>query len=91
MAKVQHTIKLAGCKSDNTVAKTHEAFQVVSFMHPNFKVNTYEMGYAMVETAKGSYKLDLHNSIENLYTGFCNGVKCHFSKKKIVGKLIYWS
>jgi len=91
MPKTQHTIKLAGLLSNGSTAKTHEAWQVVGFASDNFKVSVYAAGYAIVETAKGSYQLGLHDTIEDLYTGICNGVKCHFTKKKIVGKLIYWA
>ena len=89
--KVQHTIKLSGCKSDFTIAKAHEASQVIAFMNPNFRVDTYAMGYALVETAKGTYRLDPHPSIDSLYVGICNGIKCHFTKKRVVAKLIYWA
>ena len=36
-----------------------------------------------------SYTLKKHKSL-NIYCGECNGIKVHFTKKKLVATLIYW-
>ena len=94
MPKTQRTIKLAGViGSDNIPAKTHQAEYIRVFADADNKFNIRKMtdGNVQLGTKKGCYTLAKHPSIENLFTGICNGVKCHFTKKKIVGKLVYWA
>jgi len=94
MAKVQSIVPLAGYMANGIKAKTHQANNVVAFWSKGytFKVHRSASNGFILTTAKGSYKLTPHMSIVNLWTCRTNtDVICHFSKKKIVAKLIYWA
>ena len=96
MAKQQHTIKLAGYKSDGTLANTHEGDQVVVFKNTTNSIHVRQTcinsNQVRVLTHDGRYILRSHGSIANLYTvKLANGLKMHFTKKKLVAKLIYWA
>ena len=92
--KTQTTVALTGLTKSGTTATTQDGKRVVAFVDVNnrFKVvNSETQGIVTLCTDKGKYPLEIHDSIANLYTGVANDVKVHFTKKKIVGKLIYWS
>ena len=91
--KQQHNIKLQGHLLNGQVAKTHQAELVRCFKSEDnrFIIRSVGNGLVQVITAKGSYQLKKHPVTENLYFGKCNGIKCHFIKKQVVAKLIYWS
>ncbi len=94
MAKTEHQLCLFGFTADNEVAKPHQANQVIKFEDPEGKVMIYEnpVGTFKMVTRKGTYAFTPHGSIQNLFTAVTHdGVKIHFTKKKLVGKLIYWS
>lgn len=96
MTKKQHNIKLYGCKSNGIVAKTHEADKVVYFTDINrvWRVITVEgsdTAWVKTDNFNMTYKLKKHGSITNLWTGKMGQTKTHFTKKKVVAKLIYWS
>jgi hypothetical protein len=92
MAKQQHFVKLAGYIEDHQLAKTHNADQVSYFCDEDGQFIVKGDGEDVyLQTHKNGYSLKKHPSIQNLYTGICAGTKVHFTKKRIVGKLIYWS
>lgn len=91
--KTQTIVTLKGMTKTGH-ATTQDGNKVVTFVDDKhlFKVvNSETQGIVILCTAKGNYSLEVHVSIANLYTGVANGVKVHFTKKKIVGKLIYWA
>lgn len=89
--KINTVLHLTGKTSNNTVAKTHQATEVVAFSNNNVRVNLNLNGSITVKTKNGTYVLTAHPTIVNLWTGIAQGIKVHFTKKKIVGKLIYWA
>ncbi|MCP4718194.1 MAG: hypothetical protein GY860_01950 [Desulfobacteraceae bacterium] len=91
--KTQHTIPVTGRILDGDTAKTQQASEVSYFMDTKkqFRIHGITNESVIVNTNKGSYTLDAHATIANLFTGIASGIKVHFTKKKIVGKLIYWS
>ena len=91
--KQQHNIKLQGHLLDGQIAKTHQADLVRCFKSADnkFIIKSAGNGLVQITTAKGSYQLKKHPVIENLYFGQCRNIKCHFTMKKVVAKLIYWS
>lgn len=92
MAKEQTIVKLAGYTREGK-ANTSDADRVTDFkdINNNFEIMNSEGSSLLLTTSKGQYTLTAHPSIENLFTGICAGTKVHFTKKRIVGKLIYWS
>jgi len=93
MAKAQ-TIKVIGYTDTHLVAQTYEADQVVKFENLSGSLMMYEtpFGDYRVITRKGSYILKPDPSHNNWFMGTVgDGMKCCFIRKKIVGKLIYWS
>lgn len=95
--KKQHIIKLIGFKADGTKANIREAGQVTSFQNSKKSIRvTHEQpdidtDLVIVTTADGCYVLQQHDTIINMYMGvLANGIKAHFTKKKLVAKLIYW-
>lgn len=94
MPKVQFNVPLAGYMASGVKAKTHQANKVVVFWSKDFtfKVHRSASKGMILTTAKGSYKLTPHMSIPNKWTCRTDtNVIIHFSKKKIVAKLIYWA
>lgn len=94
MPKSQHSIPMAGYTKAGDKAKTHMADQVVVFWSKDFtfKVHRSASKGMILTTAKGSYKLTPHMSISNKWTCRTDtNIIIHFSKKKIVAKLIYWA
>jgi hypothetical protein len=93
MPKVQHSIKLVGRTVKGEVCKTHQAGLIHYFCSPQLFIHVLKDGKNVtVSTFKYNYTLTPHASIDNLWTGVSpNGAKTHFTKKKIVAKLIYWS
>jgi hypothetical protein len=92
MAKKQHFVKLAGYVSHDQLAQTHNASEVCFFSDEGGQFIVKSDGDNIyLQTHKDGYRLKKHPSIKNLYTGICAGTKVHFTKKRIVGKLIYWS
>lgn len=93
MAKEQ-TIRVIGYTNNNLVARTYEAGLVVKFENFSGTVMMYENpagDYRMI-TQKGSYILKPDPSKSNQFIGIVgDGIKARFTKKKLVGKLIYWS
>ncbi|MBT4451265.1 MAG: hypothetical protein HN936_13245 [Bacteroidetes bacterium] len=93
MAKKQ-IIKVIGYTDSNLIARPYEAAQVVKFEAVSGAIMMYEnpAGDYRVITRKGSYVLKPDPSQYNRFVGTVgNGIQCHFMKKKIVGKLIYWA
>jgi hypothetical protein len=92
MSKEQTIVKLAGYISHDQLAQTHNADQVSYFCDEGGQFIVKGDGDDVyLQTHKDGYNLKKHPSIQNLYTGICAGTKVHFTKKKLVGKLIYWS
>lgn len=92
MSKAQHTVELAGYISPDQPAQTHNADQVMFFCDEGGQFIVKDHGDDVyLQTHKNGYTLKKHSSIRNLYTGVCAGIKVHVTRKKIVGKLIYWS
>ena len=94
MPKSQHNVPLAGYTADGKKANTQQADKVVVFWSADFtfKVRNSASKGLVLTTAKGSYKLTPHMSIANKWTCRTNtNIICHFSKKKLVAKLIYWA
>lgn len=91
MSKQKHVIKLHGIDKDGNKTKSHNACDVVAFVNVNskIKVQVIDKYEALLITKKDDYLLVIGN-VKNLYQGTCNGVKVHFSKKKIVATLTYW-
>lgn len=92
--KKEYKVKLFGVLADGTKAKTHQAAEVVMFTNEkrSIQVPLNHSRQQKVITAKGEYILDAHESIKNLYTGITwQGIKMHFTKKKLVAALIYWA
>jgi len=92
--KTQTTLAVNGYLKDGSRAQTHNADQVKSFRNPKGSIIIRAMlgSSVTVTTTEGIYELSKHPTIKNLFTGITdNGIKMHFTKKKIVGKLIYWS
>ena len=94
MSKEQKIIKLTGKHSDGGKAKYANK---VSYFHGQFNKSEHQVTvfnitdkYATVATVKGQYTLTKHDTL-NIYQGECNGIKVHFTKKKIVAQLIYWA
>jgi hypothetical protein len=87
-------IKLFGTLEDGTIAKTHQAKEVVMFVSRDRK---YKVSYAVSHnknildfvTPIGTYMLGKHY-MHNYYWGDCKGVKVHVTLKKITGELRYW-
>ena len=96
--KKQVKIPLYGILDDLSVAKTHQAADVVEFHGDNpikgtkgyFKVTKPFDDVVTVETPRGTYHLKF-NKGAGIYTGEAKGLKVHVSLKKIVGELIYWA
>ena len=92
--KQQHSIKLYGYIDHVTKAKTHNADKVVLFRNDinsiRIKRTDEESDNLTMFTHKGSYLLVPHPN-QNIYTAIINGVKVHFSKRKIVGELRFWN
>lgn len=93
MSKEQHTVALAGYLANGERAASHNASEVRYFSDAfeNFVVRASADGNVVLHTSKGTYPLVKHPSIKNLFTGVCAGIKVHMTKKKLVGKVIYWS
>ncbi len=93
MAKTQKQVKLHGILEDGTLAKTHQAKDVVAFesMDRYFRVRLIMNERRVVlATPKDEYHLG-RSLTGNLYCGQANGYKVHVTLKKIVGKVTYWS
>ena len=93
MAKEQ-TIRVIGYTNNNLIARTYEAGLVVKFENFSGTVMMYEnpAGDYRIITRKGSYILKPDPSQDNRFTGIIgDGIKCHFMKGEIAGKLIYWA
>ena len=90
--KKQHTVRLAAYTSKGIACGTHEADQVHLFRNDK---NTVHVKYVdantvLVITHKNQYPLTKHSTITNLWCGVTDdGIKVHFTMKKIVGKFIY--
>lgn len=87
--------QLFGITKDRTVAKTHQADEVVMFVSRdiNYKI-TYPVSHTknvlQLETAHETCMLaKLYK--DNYYWGECNGNKVHVTLKKIKGELRRWS
>lgn len=94
MAKKQHIVKLNGVMANGEIAKTHQADEVVAFTDENsiFRIPVSVGTHRYVTTVKGSTLLEKVATSHNMFVGVAaNGIKIHFTHKKIVGKLIYWS
>lgn len=97
MAKAQHEVKLVGRLADGSIAKTHQANEVVGFSDEANNIKLWPVpddmllsGDFFLQTSKGRYILKKHDSL-NLFQGKVNGCKIHFTKKKVIAKLIYWA
>ena len=100
MSKKQYIVRLSGYTADGVKASTQQGGQVTSFRNErnSVKVTNHsvlestDQRTVTLETRHGRYILLAHNSIDNLFIGRTNtGIKLHFTKKKIVAKLIYWA
>lgn len=93
MKKTNVVLQLTGKMSNGMVAKTHQAAKVIGFTNNRVSVTKGLKDSVILTTItqKGVYTLKPHPSIDNLWTGVANNVKVHFTKKKIVAKLIYWA
>lgn len=93
MAKQQYNLKMYGYISEHAKAKTSDAKRVRFFQDDDkqFCVVPKSDGSVCVMHNKTAFKLYPHKTIENLFTGEHNGTKYHFTKKKIVGKIVYWA
>jgi hypothetical protein len=93
MPKKQHIIKLAGCTVKGEICKTHQASLVHTFRDVNNYIHVFvNAKNARVVSFHDEYTLAPHASIDNLWTGVSRkGNKVHFTKKKVVAKLIHWS
>ncbi len=91
--KTQKIISLTGYTAENIPATPQNADQVTYFRNAKNTLHAIVMdtGLICIQTQKDHYILNPHDSIENLFTGVLNGIKVHFTKKKLVGKLMYWS
>ncbi len=90
----EQTISVIGYTHSNRIARIYEAGQVVKFENVSGTVFMYETptGDFRVITRKGSYILKPDPSQDNRFTGIVgDGIKCHFMKEEIAGKIIYWS
>ncbi len=93
MTKKQHIIPVAGHILGGDKATPQQTREIAYFMDTNklFHIHGITEESILVDTFKGSYTLKAHATIKDLFTGIANGIKIHFTKKKIVGKLIDWS
>jgi len=95
MSKEQHIVKMAGYLKDGTKAKTHQANQVHEFRDEKgiFTIrNASSIKTRYVVTPKSKTRLQASAFHHNVFMGKAdNGVKIHFTQKKVVAKLIYWS
>lgn len=90
--KTQHELKLVGVLSDGSIAKTHQANQVVQFQNKESHIRVMEYnGKAYVITQRDTYPLDVSAQNPHMYMGICKDSKTHVILKKTVGKLIYWA
>lgn len=89
--KKQNIVKLTGMTKENKPATIQQADQVIYFSDgKHIRVERMTQFTAVLDTKKGRYQLVKHDTL-NIFKGVCNGVKVHFTKKKVTGKLIYWS
>ena len=98
--KTQYEVKLTGLIQDNSIAKAHQAKEVVSFkgnfpeVHGSgeIRIENNPEGKPIMITAKGSYPL-VKSPVQNFYHPFHEipGIKVHVILKKITGKVIYWA
>lgn len=84
-------VKLVGRLKDGSIAKTHQAKDVVGFSDKanNIKCWPGEPGQYNIATAKGRYVLEA--DAKSVYRGTLNGVKVQLNVKKVVGLLTYWA
>jgi hypothetical protein len=93
MPKKQTIVKVNGYTKAGILAKTHNASEVRSFRNAkgSIKVTSVAGGNVLLHTHKGVYILRPAVNGNNLYTGRADDIIIHFTKKKLVGKVIYWS
>jgi hypothetical protein len=100
--KKEHQVTLVGILDDQSVAKTHQASEVIEFWgstpkQPNyFKVSGHkdedgEYACLFLQTKQGRYEMVLNRTTNVWQCTTPAGVKVHVTLKKIVGKLIYWA
>lgn len=92
MAKKQHIVEMTGYVAVDTPATVQQGKDVKRFMDNgnHFCIKNINDKSVELVTAKGSYFL-WKSKRSNIYMGTAAGVKVHFTKKVIVGKLIYWA
>lgn len=92
IAKTERQIPLVGVTESGDPARIGS--EVKYFTSDDGKVtvrNSASKGTVLI-TNKGQYPLVPHESIANLFrTKTDQGIKIHFTKKKVVAKLIYWA
>lgn len=97
VARTEHKVKLTGRVRNGTIAKTHQANDVVGFSDADGKVKVWPIpedmltsGDFFLRTKKGKYILKKHDSL-NIFQGVANGYKIRFTCKKVVATLSYWA
>jgi len=90
MAKKPYTIELVGLTLDNEQAKFGK--DVVRFCNATRTITVRNITDLIAElcTKKDNYILSKEAS-NNRYVGTCGTTRVHFTKGKIVAKLIYWA
>lgn len=94
--KKQHTIKLFGVDEAGDRVNAQQAAKVVAFVDADNKVRVDNINKhdVALTTSKGKYTLKVGKRTSlyrGVYQGICQDTKVHFSKQKIVAKLMYWA
>ena len=89
--KVMTDIQLFGVDKQGKKCSSHNAEEVFCFTNNKVKVECATNNNVAVTSKGETTILKKHQSIDNLWVGVIRGYRTHFSKKKLVASLRYWS
>jgi len=88
---MKNIFKLFACVPSGKKATSRDVNRIAGFTNKNLSVKLWlsadKLSY-ILRTSKGRYTLTKHPFLD-IYYGKCNGHNVYFSKKTLVGKLMY--